>query len=80
MSNVALVALLICIFLLGLMAGYAIAKLFTEKKTATGYFTVEPYDEEDTGFYCVNMRIPPENQFDLIKQERLILYREHSQK
>ena len=41
MGNVALAVLLICIFLLGLIAGYAIAKLFTEKKTATGYFTVE---------------------------------------
>ena len=80
MSNVALVALLICIFLLGLMAGYAIAKLFTEKKTSTGYFTIEPYDEEETGFYRVNMRIPIEEQTDLMHKERLILYREYSQK
>lgn len=80
MSNAALVVLLICFFLLGLMAGRAIAKLSTEKRTATGYFTVKPYDEDDTGFYRINMRIPPENQYDLLEQERLILYREHSQK
>lgn len=73
-------ALLFLFLLVGGVIGWYAAKLSVKKRTSTGYFTVEPYDEDDTGFYRVNMRIPPENQFDLLKQERLILYREHSQK
>lgn len=68
------------IFTIGIVLGWVLSSLYSIKHTNNGYFTIEPYDEEETGFYRVNMRIPIEEQTDLIHKERLILYREYSQK
>lgn len=68
------------IFIIGIALGWVLSSLYSIKHTSNGYFTIEPYDEEETGFYRVNMRIPIEEQTDLIHKERLILYREYSQK
>lgn len=68
------------IFIIGITIGWVLSSLYSIKHTSNGYFTIEPYDEEETGFYRVNMRIPIEEQTDLIHKERLILYREYSQK
>ena len=68
------------IFTIGIVLGWVLSSLYSIKQTSNGYFTIEPYDEEETGFYRVNMRIPIEEQTDLIHKERLILYREYSQK
>ena len=68
------------IFSIGIVLGWVLSSLYSIKPTCNGYFTIEPYDEEETGFYRVNMRIPIEEQTDLIHKERLILYREYSQK
>lgn len=68
------------IFTIGIVLGWVLSSLYSIKHTSNGYFTIEPYDEEETGFYRVNMRIPIEEQTDLIHKERLILYRECSQK
>lgn len=68
------------IFTIGIILGWVLSSLYSIKHTSNGYFTIEPYDEEETGFYRVNMRIPIEEQTDLIHKERLILYREYSQK
>lgn len=68
------------IFTIGIVLGWVLSSLYSIKHTINGYFTIEPYDEEETGFYRVNMRIPIEEQTDLIHKERLILYREYSQK
>ena len=64
------------IFTIGIVLGWVLSSLYSIKHTSNGYFTIEPYDEEETGFYRVNMRIPIEEQTDLIHKERLILYRE----
>ena len=64
------------IFTIGIVLGWVLSSLYS----SNGYFTIEPYDEEETGFYRVNMRIPIEEQTDLIHKKRLILYREYSQK
>lgn len=68
------------IFTIGIVLGWVLSSLYSIKHTSNGYFTIEPYDEEETGFYRVNMRIPIEEQTDLMYKERLILYREYSQK
>ena len=68
------------IFTIGIVLGWVLSSLYSIKHTSNGYFTIEPYDEEETGCYRVNMRIPIEEQTDLIHKERLILYREYSQK
>ena len=68
------------IFIIGIVLGWVLSSLYSIKHTSNGYFTIEPYDEEETGFYRVNMRIPIGEQTDLIHKERLILYREHSHK
>lgn len=67
-------------FTIGIVLGWVLSSLYSIKHTGNGYFTIEPYDEEETGFYRVNMRIPIEEQTDLMHKERLILYREYSQK
>ena len=67
------------IFTIGIVLGWVLSSLYSIKHTSNGYFTIEPYDEEETGFYRVNMRIPIEEQTDLMHKERLILYREYSQ-
>ena len=72
--------LTLLIFTIGIVLGWVSSSLYSIKHTSNGYFTIEPYDEEETGFYRVNMRIPIEEQTDLIHKERLILYREYSQK
>ncbi len=68
------------IFIIGIALGWTLSSLHSIKNTSNGYFTIEPYDEDETGFYRVNMRIPIEEQTDLMHKERLILYREHSHK
>ena len=72
--------MILLIFTIGITLGWVLSSLHSIKHTSNGYFTIEPYDEEETGFYRVNMRIPIEEQTDLIHKERLILYREYSQK
>lgn len=68
------------IFTIGIVLGWVLSSLYSIKHTSNGYFTIEPYDEEETGFYRVNMRISIEEQTDLMHKKRLILYREYSQK
>lgn len=68
------------IFTIGIVLGWVLSSLYYIKHTSNGYFTIEPYDEEETGFYRVNMRIPLSEQDGLMNKERLILYREYSQK
>lgn len=72
--------LTLLIFIIGIVLGWVLSSLYSIKHTSNGYFTIEPYDAEETGFYRVNMRIPIEERTDLIHKERLVLYREYSQK
>lgn len=71
--------LLILFLLIGGVLGWIANVIFIKKRTSNGYFSIEPYDEEDSGFYRVNMRIPPSEQEGLINKDRLVLYREYSQ-
>lgn len=73
-------SLSILFLLIGGILGWLVSMWFTQKRTASGYFSIEPYDDDNTGFYRVNMRIPPSEQAELMNKKRLILYREYSQK
>ena len=63
--------LILCI---GVALGAVLTLLFFYHKSGYGYFTVVPYDDDDTGFYNVNFRIP--TQGDLSKKKQIIFYRE----
>ena len=62
------------ILLIGVALGVVLTLLFFYHKSGYGYFTVVPYDDEDTGFYNINVRIP--TQGDLSKKKRIIIYKE----
>lgn len=68
------------IFLIGVALGTVLTLLFSYIKSGYGYFIIEPFDddEEDTGFYRINVRIP--SQEKLMKKKQIILYQENSPK
>ena len=65
------------VFLGGIVLGTIITRIFIDFRTAHGYFKLEPYDDDDTGFYKINIRIPGET--DLLHNDRIILTKDHSQ-
>lgn len=66
------------IFLGGVVLGTIITLIFQHFRTAMGYFKLEPYDEDDTGFYKINIRIP--DRTNLLHTDKIILRKEKSQK
>lgn len=70
--------MLYLVFLGGVALGAIVTEILVYHRTAHGYFKIEPYDDDDTGFYKVNIRIPGE--IDLLKKDRVILNKEYSQK
>ena len=66
-------------FLLGMAFGIILTIIFRRFKTAIGYFKLEPYDEDDTGFYKINIRIPGESNERLLHANKIILHKEKSQ-
>ena len=65
-------------FLGGVIAGLIITRLIFRRISGFGYFYLEPYDDDNTGFYKINMAIKP-NQ-NLLKKDYIILEKDHSQK
>ena len=65
-------------YLGGVVVGVIVTLIFQYLRTAHGYFKLEPYDEDDTGFYKVNIRIPSEA--NLLHTDKIILHKEESQK
>lgn len=65
------------IFLGGVILGTILTNTLFYTKCGRGYFTVIPFDEDDTGFYKVNIRIPSDQ--DLLKKDKIILAKENSQ-
>lgn len=70
--------MLYLVFLGGVVLGSIITQILVHYRTAHGYFKLEPYDDDDTGFYKINIRIPGE--IDLLEKDKIILAKEHSQK
>ena len=59
------------VFLGGVVIGIIVSKIGVRRSSAYGHFTLEPYDEDNTGFYKINMKVTP-NQ-DLLKKDFIIL-------
>ena len=66
------------VFLGGVVLGIVVTLVFQHFRTTLGYFKVEPYDEDDTGYYKVNIRIV--DKTNLLHTDRIILRKEKSQK
>ena len=66
------------VFLGGIVLGIVVILVFQHFRTALGYFKVEPYDEDDTGYYKVNIRIV--DKTNLLHTDKIILHKEKSQK
>lgn len=65
------------IFLGGVILGTILTNVLFYTKCGRGYFKLVPYDEDNTGFYKVNIRIPSDQ--DLLKKDKIILAKENSQ-
>ncbi len=65
------------IFLGGVILGSILTNALFCMKCGRGYFKLVPYDEDNTGFYKVNIRIPSDQ--DLLKKDKIILAKENSQ-
>lgn len=59
---------------IGIFIGFAASKSTKKMTTATGYFKLAPYDEDNTGFYKVNIRIDPDQ--DLLTKHYILLEKE----
>ena len=66
------------ILLIGVVIGVLLTLLFFYRKSGYGYFIIESYDDDETGFYKINIRIPTQDK--LLKKKQIILYKEDSQK
>ena len=58
----------------GIVAGTLLGAYLMSVKTrnaAKGYFMIEPYDNDNTGYYKINMIIPPDQ--DLLHKDIIIL-------
>lgn len=66
------------ILLIGVVVGVLLTLLFFYHKSGYGYFIIESYDDDETGFYKINIRIPTQDK--LLKKKQIILYKEDSQK
>lgn len=59
---------------LGILGGILLGILIDQTKmhnAAKGYFRLEPYDDDNTGYYKINMIIPPDQ--DLLHKDIIIL-------
>ena len=66
------------VFLGGVVVGLITARSVIRRVSGFGYFKLEPYDEDDTGFYRINVSIAP--GLNLLKKDYIILRKDHSQK
>lgn len=70
------------IFLGGMFTGIAITRLFYQKTSGHGYFTVIPYSDDkisiDEGFYSVKVSLPKD--VNLVNKDMVILHNSYSHK
>lgn len=62
----------------GIVVGCIITGLYIYNHSGLGYFKLAPYDEDDTGFYAINITIEPTE--NLLKKNLIVLKRDSSQK
>lgn len=70
------------IFLGGMFTGIAITRLFYQKTSGHGYFTVMPYSDDEIsineGFYSVRVSLPKD--VNLVNKDMVILHNSNSHK
>ena len=66
------------VFLGGVIVGVIAERLITRKTAALGYFRIDPYDDDNTGFYKISMHVTPGQ--NLLKKDYIVLEKDNSQK
>lgn len=62
---------MIIVFTIGVFVGCIITRLLFNMMSGHGEFIITPYDEDDTGFYTVNVRVDTND--NLLKKRRVVL-------
>ncbi len=62
---------MVIVFTIGIFVGCIVTHLLFNMTSGHGKFIITPYDEDNTGFYTVNVRVDTND--DLLKKRRVIL-------
>lgn len=66
------------LFLCGVALGALMTRFLMDYKSVHGSFRVDPYDDDNTGFYKVNISLTSKD--DMLKKDYMILKKDNSQK
>ena len=62
---------MIIVFTIGVFVGGIITRLLFDMTSGHGEFIITPYDEDNTGFYTVNVRVDTND--NLLHKRRVVL-------
>jgi hypothetical protein len=62
---------MVIVFTVGIFVGCIVTHLLFNMTSGHGEFIITPYDEDNTGFYTVNVRVDTND--DLLKKRRVVL-------
>ena len=62
---------MVIVFTIGIFVGCIVTHLLFNMTSGHGEFIITPYDEDNTGFYTVNVRV--DTNEDLLKKRRIVL-------
>lgn len=62
---------MVIVFTIGIFVGCIVTHLLFNMTSGHGEFIITPYDEDNTGFYTVNVRVDTKD--DLLKKRRVVL-------
>ena len=62
---------MIIVFAIGVLVGCIVTRLLFNMTSGHGEFIITPYDEDNTGFYTVNVRVDTND--NLLKKRRVVL-------
>lgn len=62
---------MVIVFTVGIFVGCIVTHLLFYMTSGHGEFIITPYDEDNTGFYTVNVRVDTND--DLLKKRRVVL-------
>jgi len=62
---------MVIVFTIGVFVGCIITRLLFNMTSGHGEFIITPYDEDNTGFYTVNVRVDTND--NLLKKRRVVL-------
>ncbi len=62
---------MVIVFTIGIFVGCIVTHLLFNMTSGHGEFIITPYDEDNAGFYTVNVRVDTKD--DLLKKRRVVL-------